>query len=153
MLSQVRCVPSLCNLMDSSLPGFSVLGIFQARILEWVAISYSRGSSWLRKTRISCVSCLGKRILYHCPTRAYTILLAVSENLSFLGTSCIQKHTVCVLLCLVHFTCLNVCRCSWTWFLSQNEGEGVFTVCGSLCPTVEIDCVSDSPSHLQKAVD
>ena len=31
--------------MDCSLPGSSVLGIFQARILEWVAISYSRGSS------------------------------------------------------------------------------------------------------------
>ena len=33
---------SLCNPMDCSLPGSSVLGIFQARILEWVAISYSR---------------------------------------------------------------------------------------------------------------
>ena len=32
-----------CNPMDCSLPGFSVLGISQARILEWVAISFSRG--------------------------------------------------------------------------------------------------------------
>ena len=31
--------------MDSSLPGFSVYGILQARILEWVAIPFSRGSS------------------------------------------------------------------------------------------------------------
>ena len=31
--------------MDYSLPGFSVHGIFQARVLEWVAISFSRGSS------------------------------------------------------------------------------------------------------------
>ena len=37
--------PTLCDPMDCSLPGFSVLGIFQARILEWVAISFSRGSS------------------------------------------------------------------------------------------------------------
>ena len=37
--------PILCNLMDDSLPGSSVQGILQARILEWVAISYSRGSS------------------------------------------------------------------------------------------------------------
>ena len=37
---------TLCNPMDCSLPGFSVCGIFQARTLEWVAISYSRGSSW-----------------------------------------------------------------------------------------------------------
>ena len=33
---------TLCDPMDSSLPGSSVHGIFQARILEWVAISYSR---------------------------------------------------------------------------------------------------------------
>ena len=36
---------TLCNPMDCSLPGFSVHGILQARILEWVAISFSRGSS------------------------------------------------------------------------------------------------------------
>ena len=38
--------PTLCNPMDCSLPGCSVYGIFQARILEWVANSFSRGSSW-----------------------------------------------------------------------------------------------------------
>ena len=37
--------PTLCNPMDCSLPGFSFHGIFQARVLEWVAISYSRISS------------------------------------------------------------------------------------------------------------
>ena len=36
---------TLCDLTDCSPPGSSVLGIFQARILEWVAISFSRGSS------------------------------------------------------------------------------------------------------------
>ena len=35
----------LCNPMDCSLPGSSVLGILQARILDWVAIPFSRGSS------------------------------------------------------------------------------------------------------------
>ena len=34
-----------CNPIDCSLPGSSVLGIFQARILEWVDVSFSRGSS------------------------------------------------------------------------------------------------------------
>ena len=47
--------PTLCDHMDCSLPGFSVHGIFQARILEWVAISFCRESSrpgdW---TRVSC---------------------------------------------------------------------------------------------------
>ena len=37
---------TLCNPTDCSLPGSSVHGISQARILEWVAISSSRGSSW-----------------------------------------------------------------------------------------------------------
>ena len=37
--------PTLCHPMDCSLPGSSVHGIFQAKILEWVATSFSRGSS------------------------------------------------------------------------------------------------------------
>ena len=36
---------TLCDPMDCSLPGSSVHGIFQARILEWIAICFSRGSS------------------------------------------------------------------------------------------------------------
>ena len=44
----------LCDTMDCSLPQSSVHGIFQARILEWVAISFSRGSSWPRdRTQVS----------------------------------------------------------------------------------------------------
>ena len=39
-------VSTLCDPMDYSLPGSSVHGILQARILEWVAISFSWGSSW-----------------------------------------------------------------------------------------------------------
>ena len=47
----------LCNPMDCSLIGSSVHGILQARILEWVAILFSRGSSWLRDwARISCIA-------------------------------------------------------------------------------------------------
>ena len=37
--------PTLCDPMDCSLPGSSVHGIFQARVLEWIAISFSSGSS------------------------------------------------------------------------------------------------------------
>ena len=39
---------TFCNPMDCSPPGFSIHGIFQARILEWVAVSFSRRSSWPR---------------------------------------------------------------------------------------------------------
>ena len=50
---------------DCSQSGFSVHGISQARILEWVHISFSRESSWPRdQTHISCVSCIGRWILY-----------------------------------------------------------------------------------------
>ena len=38
--------PTLCDPVDWSPPGSSIHGIFQARVLEWVAISFSRGSSW-----------------------------------------------------------------------------------------------------------
>ena len=41
----LQLCPTLCNPMDCSPPGSSVHGILQARILEWVAISSSRGSS------------------------------------------------------------------------------------------------------------
>ena len=52
--------------MDCSPPGSSVHGIFQARILEWVAISSSRGPSQPRnQTRISC---MGRQRLYHWAT-------------------------------------------------------------------------------------
>ena len=47
--------------------GSSVRRIFQARILEWVAISSFRGSSRPRdQAGISCISCIDRRILYHC---------------------------------------------------------------------------------------
>ena len=49
--------PTLCDPMDHSLPSFSVHGVFQARILEWVAISFSRGSSPPRdRTQVSSIA-------------------------------------------------------------------------------------------------
>ena len=58
---------TLCDPTDCSPPGSSVHGILQARILEWVAISFSRGSSQLRdQTHIFFVSCIDRQILYPC---------------------------------------------------------------------------------------
>ena len=59
-----------CSVMSNSSqphgPGSSVHGMFQERILEWVAISYSREPSWPRdRTSISQVSCTGRWVLYH----------------------------------------------------------------------------------------
>ena len=57
---------TFCSSMDCSPPGSSIHGISQARILEWVAILYSRGSSWPRyRTRVSCVSGIGRQIIHH----------------------------------------------------------------------------------------
>ena len=55
--------PPLCNPMNCSPPGSSVRGILQARILEWVAISFSRASSGLRER--TCVSCIASLPLIH----------------------------------------------------------------------------------------
>ena len=61
--------PILCDPMGWSLPGLSVHGILQARILECVAISSPRASSWPRdETCFSCVSCIGRSILFHWAT-------------------------------------------------------------------------------------
>ena len=58
---------TLCNPTNCSLQGYSVHGIFQARILECVAISYSRWSSWPRdRILLSYILCIGRWILYHC---------------------------------------------------------------------------------------
>ena len=52
-----KSCPTLCNPMNYSPPGSLVHGIFQARILEWVAISFSRGSSWPRdQTLVFCTA-------------------------------------------------------------------------------------------------
>ena len=49
--------PTLCDPMDCSPPGSSLHGILQARTLEWVAIPFSRESSWTRDpTQVSCIA-------------------------------------------------------------------------------------------------
>ena len=56
----LQSCPTLCDPMDSS-----AHGILQARILEWVAMPYSRGSSWPRdQTHVSYISCIGRWVLY-----------------------------------------------------------------------------------------
>ena len=60
---------TLCDAMDCSLPGSPVHAIFQARTLEFVAICYSRASCGPRgQTHISCISCIGRWVIYPCAT-------------------------------------------------------------------------------------
>ena len=81
----ISCVLShvwLCDPMDCSPPSSSIHGIFQARILEWVDISSSRDllHSGI-EPMVSCVSCIGKRILYHWPTKEAHIYTYSQFNL------------------------------------------------------------------------
>ena len=65
--------PTLCDPMDYSLPGSSVRGIFQARVLEWIAISFSRGSSQPRDwTQVSCIA--GKCFTVWATTEAPSVI-------------------------------------------------------------------------------
>ena len=66
--------PTLCDPMDCS---FSVHGILPARILEWVAMPSSRGSS--RPRDQICIFCIGRQILYHCDTWEASVLLRILE--------------------------------------------------------------------------
>ena len=77
---------TLWDPMDCSLPGSSDCGILQARILEWIAISCSMGTSWPRDqiwvSHIFCFSCIGRQILYHwttCEALKYLVYKSLSR--------------------------------------------------------------------------
>ena len=64
--SVTSCTSDPLQPMDCSLPGSSVRGILQARILEWGAMPFSRGSSQpTDRTLVSCVSCTAARFFTH----------------------------------------------------------------------------------------
>ena len=66
VLSYLVMLNFFCNSMHCSPPGVSVQGFFEARVLEWVAISYSSGSFLHRdQIHVLSVSCLSRQILYH----------------------------------------------------------------------------------------
>ena len=64
LCSVTQSCPTLCNSMDHSPPGSSVLGMSQARMLEWVAMPSSRGSSQPRDQTLD--SCIADRFLLYC---------------------------------------------------------------------------------------
>ena len=71
-----RSCPTLRDSMDCSPPGFSVHGILQARILEWVTIPISRGSSWPRdQIKVSCIA--GRFFIVRATTIPYSLLKVI----------------------------------------------------------------------------
>jgi len=77
---------TLCDPMDCTLSGFSVHGILQARIPEWVAISFSRGS--LRSRDQTWVSCIAHRFFTVWATRESCEWLRVFSFISVYNWSC-----------------------------------------------------------------
>ena len=107
---------TLCNPMDCSLPGSSVYGISQARILEWVAIPFSRGSSWpMDWTRFSCFGWLPLSHLRSPPTMymySFFKIFSIYRLLRDIRLVPCAEHSRCVVqmccssvLCLVVYTC------------------------------------------------
>ena len=74
--------PTLCNPMDCSSPGSSAHGILQVRILEWVVIPFSRGSSQPRDwTWVSCIAGRFFTILSHQGSPFWSVLFSISQTL------------------------------------------------------------------------
>ena len=69
-------VQLFCDPTDCSPPGSSLHGIYQAKVLEWVAITFSRGSFW--PWDWTCVSCIVRQILNHWATRERKVKKAQS---------------------------------------------------------------------------
>ena len=166
--SVAKSWPTLCDPMDCSLPGFSVLEISQARTLEWVAISFSRGSSWPRDW--THVLYTGRWIFYHWATcgdlcygrdsypsngfplwQGQWLLLnqhstksLLSEALRalrptpYLEDSCGSLSTQAAELCSTIFTSYSQVSPQW----SQNESDG-----GRELPAVTVSTLMEEVNH------
>ena len=90
--------PTLCDPVDCSIPGFSIHGILQTKILEWVTISFSRGSSQPRdRTWVSCIA--GRRFNLWATRKARKFI--VGEQLMVSPINCFlqgefQRWTSCI---------------------------------------------------------
>ena len=91
LCSGAQFCPTLWDPMNYSPPGFSVHGILQARILEWVTMPSSRGSSQPRDQMCnSCVSCIGRQIIHDCANLELT--LELSFTLHDTNSPCIAEN-------------------------------------------------------------
>ena len=120
---------TLCNPMGCSPPVSSVHGIFQARILEQVAISFSRDSSQPReRTRISCT---GRQILNHCTTCEVQFAVSRYKN-DFIQNGWIWSYCV-----IVQGTISKILGGTLT---AKNTKNNIYIcITESLCCTAEID--------------
>ena len=102
--------------MDCNPPGSSVHGISQARVLEWVSMPSSRGSSRPReRTHVSCVSCISRQNRYHWAT--WEVLLHHSNK---------KKDKNCTIISIISETVLNKIWQFMTKTLNQRDLEGIY---------------------------
>ena len=95
---------TLCNPVDGSPPDYSICGLLQARILEWVAISFCRGSFQPRDR--TCISCIAGRFLYsRKEDTSHEILLAC-----FRGSPGSPLHLPCLTSLRVEMLSLPRCH-------------------------------------------
>ena len=98
MLVTQSC-PTLSNPVDCSLPGSSVHGLLQARILEWVTIPFSRGSSWPRDR--TWVSWIAGRFFYHLSHQSeskllpncFKLIMLISVEIILVNISVLNMHS------------------------------------------------------------
>ena len=107
--------------VDCSLPASSVRGTLQARILEWVAISYSRGSSQPRDQ--TCVSCICRGILLPLSHLGSPIRIYQPSNLKLPvrpspSSSPLGKHKAVPCLCTLNFLCESLGKLRFSIWLN-----------------------------------
>ena len=113
----LQSCPTLCDAMDCSPPGSSVHGIFLARILEWVGISFSRGSFQPKdSTLISCVSCIADSL----PTEP--------------TGKPVYTYTCCIFIC----TDAYVCMCVYVYLVPTGPVSLETADTSSPCPVPSI---------------
>ena len=90
-----HCDPVDC--LSCSPPDSSVHGILQTRILEWVAISYSRGSFPPRdRTHVCCLSCTGRQVLSKCATQEAPSQYIIHNKLKALRNPAGERPTALI---------------------------------------------------------
>ena len=147
--------PTLYDPMDCSLPGSSVHGIFQAIVLEWIAISFSRGSSRPRDwTRVSCIVDRGFTIWATREVqrkRSYSLI--EKETLLRKWSFCVKRKHVCfwdMHVCLFPRWGRDIAGLLFTlyWHLTWAQFSSVAQLCLTLCDST--DCNTPGfPVHHQ----
>ena len=102
----LQSCPTLCNPIDGSPPGSAIPGILQARILEWVAISFS--NAWKRKVKVKSLSHVW--LLATPWTAAYQAPLSMDFPGKSTGVGC-HYLLQCVCVYIYIYICVCVCMC------------------------------------------